>query len=132
MPYRDNREYRTMVSFDVVPSEEENYIVEGYASTFDTYTLFEQEGVAYNERIAPEAYEDCNMSDVVFLKDHTGTVFARTKNNTVQLEVDGHGLKVRADLSKTSSAKAMYEEIKAGMYDQMSFAFVVDDEEYGR
>ena len=130
MPYRDNREYRTMVSFDVVPSEEENYIVEGYASTFDTYTLFEQEGVAYNERIAPEAYEDCNMSDVVFLKDHTGTVFARTKNNTVQLEVDGHGLKVRADLSKTSSAKAMYEEIKAGMYDQMSFAFVVDDEEY--
>jgi hypothetical protein len=24
----------------------------------------------------------------------------------------------------------MYEEIKAGMYDQMSFAFIVDDEEY--
>ena len=38
--------------------------------------------------------------------------------------------KVRADMSKTPSAREAFEEIRAGMYDQMSFAFVVDDDEY--
>lgn len=125
---RDNREYREM-AFGVEPVEED-YIVEGYASTFDTYELFEQDGITYKERILPTAFEGCDMSDTVFIKDHRGTVFARTRNATLMLSVDSHGLKVRADLSKTSSAKAMYEEIKAKMYDRMSFSFIIDDDEY--
>ena len=72
------------------------------------------------------------MSDVIFVKDHEGTVFARTKNGTLQLSVDDHGLKVRADMSKTSSARAAFEEIESGMYDQMSFAFTVNDDEYDK
>lgn len=132
MPVRENREYRNIPCFEIRKAEEQtdNFIVEGYASTFDEYVLFEQDGVQYKEKILPEAFENCDMSDVVFLKDHEGTVFARTRNNTVQLSVDDHGLKVRADLSKTESARRMYEEIKEGMYDQMSFAFIVDDDDY--
>lgn len=132
MPIRDNREYRNIPCFEIrkAETEENNFIVEGYASTFDEYVLFEQDGVQYKEKILPEAFEDCDMTDVVFLKDHNGTVFARTKNNTVQLSIDEHGLKTIADLSKTSAAKEMYEEIRTGMYDQMSFAFIVDDDEY--
>ena len=57
-------------------------------------------------------------------------MFARTKNNLLELSVDKKGLKVRADLSKTAAAREMYEEILVGNYSQMSFAFIVDDDEY--
>ena len=130
--YRPNeREYRSFPMVEVrKDGEEPSFIVEGYASTFDEYVLFEYDGVEFKERIAPEAFEDCDMSDVVFMKDHEGTVFARTKNETLTLSVDEKGLFTRTDLSKTSAARQMYEEIDTGMYYQMSFAFVVDDEEY--
>lgn len=133
MAIRDNREYRTMPIVQVRKkdgSDEPSFLVEGYASTFEEYVLFEYDGIKYKERILPEAFEGTDFSDVVFLKDHEGTVFARTRNNTLELSVDDKGLFTRTDLSKTSASKQMYEEIEAGMYTQMSFAFVVDDDEY--
>ena len=111
---------------------EESYNVRGYASTFDEYELFEMDGKHYCERIEPTAFEGCDMSDVVFRKDHEGTVFARTSNGALKLDVDAHGLLTDTDLSRTASARQMYEEIRAGMYTQMSFAFVVDDDEIVR
>lgn len=133
---RDNREYRNipLQNFELRKEgeNEQTFIVEGYATTWDEYVLFEDEGVQYKEQILPEAFNDADMSDVIFVKDHEGTVFARTKNGTLQLSVDDHGLKVRADMSKTSSARAAFEEIESGMYDQMSFAFTVNDDEYDK
>ena len=101
---RENREYRNfpMVEVRKEGENEPSFLVEGYASTFETYVLFEDEGIEYKERILPEAFDNCDMSDVIFLKDHEGTVFARTKNNTLTLEVDKNGLLTKTDLSKTS------------------------------
>lgn len=131
MAYRENREYRNFPMMEVrAEGEETSYMVEGYASTFETYTLFESDGIEYKERILPEAFDNCDFSDVIFLKDHEGTVFARTKNNTLTLDVNDNGLFTRADLSKTSASREMFEEISTGMYSQMSFAFIVDDDEY--
>ena len=129
---RENREYRNfpMVEVRKEGEIEPSFLVEGYASTFETYVLFEDEGIEYKERILPEAFDNCDMSDVIFLKDHEGTVFARTKNNTLTLEVDKNGLLTKTDLSKTSASREMFEEISTGMYSQMSFAFIVDDDEY--
>jgi HK97 family phage prohead protease len=132
---RDNREYRTIPLFETRKAEEgeaESYIVEGYASTFEPYVLFEEDGIQYKERITPDAFKECDMSDVIFCKDHEGTVFARTRNNTLELSVDDKGLFTRTDLSKTASARAMFEEIQAGMYDQMSFAFIVREDDYDK
>lgn len=106
---------------------EESFNVRGYASTFEEYELFNFDGTSYCERIEPTAFDGCDMSDVVFRKDHAGTVFARTSNNTLVLSVDKHGLLTDTDLSRTASARAMHEEIREGMYRQMSFAFIVDD-----
>ena len=104
MAIRENREYRNFPMMEVrAEGENPTYKVEGYASTFETYTLFESDGIEYKERILPEAFDDCDFSDVIFLKDHEGTVFARTKNNTLSLEVNDNGLFTRADLSKTST-----------------------------
>lgn len=135
MPKRENREYRTAQMFEVRAAgenEEKTYDVSGYATTFDeTYVLFEYEGIEYKEEILASAIdENTDLSDVIFVKDHEGTVYARTKNNTLELTKDEHGLLVRADMSKTQSARGAFEEIQAGMYDQMSFAFIVDDDDY--
>ena len=130
-----DREYRfiPMQNFEVRKegSEESSFLVEGYASTFEPYVMFvDEDGVEYKEEILPEAFAETDTSDVVFLKDHEGTVFARTRNKTLELSVDEHGLFTKTDLGKTASAKAMFEEIQAGMYDQMSFAFIVGEDDY--
>lgn len=135
MAIRENREYRQAPMFEVraaAEGEEKSYEVSGYATTFnDEYVLFESDGIQYKEQILADAIdENTDLSDVIFVKDHEGTVFARTRNNTLVLEKDEHGLKVRADMSKTPTAREAFEEIAAGMYDQMSFAFTVDDDEY--
>lgn len=134
MAFKDNREYRNIPLFETRAKEGEgdSYIVEGYASTFEPYVLFEEDGIQYKEQITPDAFKECDMSDVIFCKDHEGTVFARTRNNTLELSVDDKGLFTRTDLSKTASARAMFEEIQAGMYDQMSFAFIVREDDYDK
>ena len=129
---RSEREYRNMELRILEPTEEENYKVEGYASTFEAYKMFEDEGIDYFERIEPTAFEDADMSDTVFRVDHTGPVYARTSAGTVELWVDEHGLGTRADLSKTQRAKDLYADIAAGNYPKMSFAFVVSGDHYDR
>ena len=65
------------------------------------------------------------MSDVIMQFDHQGRVFARKSNDTLQLEVDDHGLKVTADLGGTEIGRQLYEEIKGGYVTKMSFGFTV-------
>ena len=126
---KPNREYRTMeLRLNTDPEKEEDYKVEGYASTFDTYLLFSSDGVDYYERIEPTAFENADLSDVVFRVDHEGSVYARTSAGTVDLWVDEHGLGNRTDLSRTAKSRELFSEIKAGNYPQMSFAFSVDDD----
>ena len=135
MAFKQDREYRSIpmeIRLEQREGEEPSFFVEGYASTFEPYVLFEEDGIQYKEQIDPKAFEGCDMSDVIFCKDHEGTVFARTKNGTLELSIDEHGLFTRTDLSKTASARQMYEEIQAGMYSQMSFAFIVSDDEYDK
>lgn len=128
----NNREYRNMELRLLEATEENNYKVEGYASTFEPYKMAEIDGVDYFERIEPTAFEDADMTDTVFRVDHTGPVYARTSAGTVELWVDEHGLGTRADLSKTQRAKDLYADIAAGNYPKMSFAFVVSDDHYDR
>ena len=130
MPICKEREYRTMAV--TLPIEEE-YIVEGYATTFnDPYVLFSDGDRDFSEVVDSRALEGTDMRDVIFQYDHSGMVYARTKNDTLQLSTDEHGLKVRADLSKTEASRQMYEAISAGLVDQMSFAFTVDGEDYDK
>ena len=106
MAIRENREYRSIpLNLEVRKAEEgtePSFLVEGYASTFEPYVMFEDEGIQYKEQIDPKAFEECNMDDVIFCKDHEGTVFARTKNGTLEISVDEKGLFTRTDLSKTA------------------------------
>lgn len=132
MPIKNDREYRNFQSFSLKRAEgdDDSFIVEGYASTTEPYTMFEFENEEWREKIEPTAFDNADLSDVVFLRDHNGQVFARTKNNTISLLPDEHGLFSRSNLSSTSASRSMYEDIEAGLYSQMSFAFTVDKQHF--
>lgn len=127
----DGREYRTM-TMEVRAAEstdESKMIVEGYATTFNQpYTLYEDRYCKFVEQIAPIAFDECDMSDVIMQYDHEGRVFARNKNGTLSLSVDSIGLKVTADLGGTDAGRRLYQEIKGGYTDKMSFAFKVEED----
>ena len=129
---KQDREYRNMELrlAEQVEGEEKSYMVEGYASTFDPYVLITIDGIDYSERIEPTAFDDADLSDVVFRIDHEGRVYARTSAGTVQLWHDENGLATRTDLSKTQRAREVFEDIEAGNYPQMSFAFVVAEDHF--
>lgn len=100
--------------------------VEGYATTFNQpYTLYSWDDYEVREEIDEHAFDECDMTDVIMQYDHQGRVFARTKNGTLQLETDNHGLKIKANLNGTEIGKQLYGEIKGGYTDQMSFGFIV-------
>ena len=131
MPSKE-REYRSMVLRLDEIQDDESYLVEGYASTFETYKLLTIDGVDYNERIEPDAFKDADLSDVVFRVDHEGRVYARSSAGTLELWTDEHGLGQRADLSKTQMARELFADIEAGNYPKMSFAFTVAEDHFDR
>lgn len=126
----NGREYRSMVMEIRAAENEEQMIVEGYATTFDQpYMLYDGKYYKVIEQIAPTAFMGCDMSDVIMQYNHEGRVFARNKNGTLSLAVDNVGLKITADLSGTDIGRQLYQEIKGGYTDKMSFSFVVGEDE---
>ena len=105
--------------------------VEGYAARFNSPTvLFELDGTAYWEVIAPGAFDGADMEDVIFNYNHTGNVLARTRNGTLELTTDEDGLHMRARVDGTAAGRQLYEEISGGYVDRMSFAFTIQEESY--
>lgn len=125
------REYRTMtMSVRAAGDDNGEMIVEGYATTFNQpYLLYDWRDYKVMEQIHPDAFKDCDMSDVIMQYDHEGRVFARNKNGTLMLSVDTTGLKVTADLSGTDLGRQLYQEIKGGYTDKMSFGFTVAEDQ---
>ena len=130
---KSDRERRPMeLRIKQPESEEKSYKVEGYASTFEPYVLFTKDGVDYSEKIEPTAFDGADLTDVVFRVDHEGPVYARTKAGTGQLDIDEHGLHNITDLSRTQRSRDLFEDIQAGNYPQMSFAFTVAEDHYDK
>lgn len=105
--------------------------VEGYAVRFNSPTvLFEIDGLEYKEQISRDAFSNCKMDDVIFNYNHSGRVMARTRNKTLQLAVDDNGLFIRARLDGTEEGRSLYNDIKNGYIDRMSFRFTIGEESY--
>lgn len=126
----DGREYRAMTMMVRAADDENEMIVEGYATTFNQpYLLYDGRDYKIVEQIAANAFSECDMSDVIMQYNHEGRVFARNKNNTLTLTVDSIGLKISADLGGTDIGRQLYQEIKGGYTDKMSFCFVVAEDQ---
>ena len=134
MAIKKDREYRNMVlevrtADETEPEQEERKIVRGYASTFnEPYTLYEGDDWRLDEVVDSHAFENTDMTDVIMQYDHEGRVFARMSNNTLTVIPDDKGLLIEADLGGTELGRQLYEEIRGGYTNKMSFGFTVDGE----
>ena len=125
---KDGRQYR---AFDLQP---EGNKIEGYAVVFEQKTLLDRDpftGTEFFEMISKNAFDGCDMSDVVLNVDHEGAPIARTKAGNLVLQVDDHGLKVSATLT-TTRGHEVWEEIQAGNLSKMSFAFNIEEQSYNK
>ena len=131
---KTEREVRRCAEFRAL-DDADSYIVEGYATTFEQpYTLYSDSSYELREVVDGHAFDKTDMSDVIMQYDHEGRVFARNRNKTLSLSPDENGLKITANLGGTEIGRQLYQEIKGGYTDRMSFAFIVSDEkrEIGR
>lgn len=94
---------------------------------------------AFQEVIDSGALDGTNLRDVRFLINHdfSKIPLARSRrnngNSTMQLSVDGEGLKidwVKLDTQNNADARALYSAVQRGDISGMSFAFSVDDEKW--
>ena len=129
---KTDREIRKCAEFRAM-DDADSYVVEGYATTFDQpYTLYSNGYYELREVVDSHAFDITDMSDVIMQYDHEGRVFARNRNKTLDLTTDEHGLKITANLGGTDIGRQLYQEIKGGYTDRMSFAFTVSDDKRER
>ena len=127
------REVRSMpVSID--DSQDEKMLIQGYAIRFNEPAVFKFDGVEYREVIDPRALDKTDMKDIPLKYNHSDNVMvmARTRNKTLQLIKDEEGLRILAELANTTAGRDLYELIKRGDVDKMSFAFMVAKDDYDR
>jgi hypothetical protein len=131
---KNEKEFRNFVNFEIRAAgteESKELYVEGYAATFNSPTvLWEYDGIEYKEQIDDRAFDEADISDVIFNYNHRGKVMARTRNKTLQISTDSKGLLMRAKLDGTEEGRKIYEEIQGGYIDRMSFSFVTKEEAY--
>lgn len=124
----EGREYRDMV-LRIADDDGQDYIVEGYATTFnEPYLLWREDNYTVYEQVDRNAFANTDMSDVIFQYNHEGRVFARMSNGTLTCTPDEHGLLTRALLGGTEIGRELFEEIKGGYTNKMSFGFRVEED----
>ena len=102
--------------------------IKGYAVVFNS-----PETYGYTEVISERALDNADMSDVVLRYNHNDTfmVLARTRNKSLNLNVDEKGLFMDATLQNDiTEHRNIYNAIKSGLIDKQSFAFSIDEDEY--
>lgn len=120
------RNYQYEVRF-----EENDRTIEGYAIVCNS----ESEDLGFREVIAPEALVGIiEKSDCLMLLEHDRKkgILARSKygKGSLSLEVDDTGLKFRFTCPNTAIGDEAYEGVKRGDYQNCSFAFVADQDEW--
>ena len=104
-------------------------ILEGRAIVFDKPTPIyrDDDGIQYYEQIHHDALKGVDLSNVVLKYNHSPHVppLASTKAGTLDLTVDKDGLAVKARMANTTQASDMYELVRSGELDKMSFSFLV-------
>ena len=126
---KNEREYR---AFEVRAAEDE-MTVEGYATTFDQpYTLYSDNDYEIREVIDENAFDECDMTDVIMQYNHEGRVFARITNGTLEVVIDKpNGLLTRGKLGGTDLGAQVYQEIKGGYTNKMSIGFTFNIGDFG-
>lgn len=122
MPFSDS-EYR-LIELRGVDIENCGMVVEGRAVMYETPTLLkDKNGKAFTEIISRGALDEAIMDNIPMRYNHNAKgdypILARTRNNSLELIKDEDGLLIRATLID----EKIYNSIKSGLLDGMSFGF---------
>lgn len=128
MEKRKNYQVRNFRSLDLnANNEAAEKIISGYFIVFNSETeLYE----GCFEEIAPESFDNVDLSDVRALIDHeTSKVLGRTKPGTLTLSVDAKGVYGEIKVNENDTeAMNLYYRVQRGDVDQCSFGFNILDE----
>lgn len=102
------------------------------------YNAMTNIGGMFNEIIDRGALDNADLTDVAFLVNHDKSKLplARSRrnnmNSSMQMMVDPNGMSIRVNLdtANNADARSLYSATKRGDIDGMSFAFIVDGEEW--
>lgn len=122
------RRMRTVGTEFKTREDGEGLSIEGYFSVFNSnYEI----APGMSESIAPGAFTNSLANDVRALTNHDTTlVLGRTKNHTLELREDTHGLWGHIDINPNDAdAMNLYERVKRGDVDQCSFGFDIRSED---
>lgn len=128
MEKRKKYQVRNFRSLDLnANNEAAEKIISGYFIVFNSETeLYE----GCFEEIAPESFDNVDLSDVRALIDHeTSKVLGRTKPGTLTLSVDAKGVYGEIKVNENDTeAMNLYSRVQRGDVDQCSFGFNILDE----
>lgn len=116
------------LQFRAEETEDNKMEVKGYAAVFNS-----PETYSYTEVISDKAFDEADMSDVVLRYNHNDSfmILARTRNKSLDLNVDEKGLYMSAKLQDDiTEHRNIFNAIKSGLIDKQSFAFTIDEDEY--
>jgi HK97 family phage prohead protease len=133
---RKHNDYmREIINLRAEENEDKKMIVEGKAITYDDPTLlFEIGGTKVYERIQRGAFTSADLKDAFFKYNHSDDqiVLARYKNGTLSFEEREDGVYIKAELANTTLGRDLYELVRRGDIDKMSFAFTIKKENQER
>lgn len=105
-------------------------IIEGYPIIFDKEAYIEGRDGGFWEKVERNAFNNADMSDVALKYNHNDNllILARTRNGSLKLTPDEHGVFIHAELINTSTNEDVYKMVKSGLLTEGSFAFTVSDD----
>ena len=111
----------------------EKMIIKGVPAVFSkqilltSYRRWDGNTVEIYEEVHPDAFDDADMTDVIFNYNHCGRVFARTRNDSLKLNVNKSvGLEMETELwDDDEGHRQLYRDIKRRNIDKMSYAYIV-------
>lgn len=108
--------------------ESAKMVIEGYPIVFNKSTYIDMGWDGWHETVNPNAFANADMSDVCLKYNHNDNIFilARTRNGSLTLTVDDHGVFMHAELIDTTTNRDVYEMVRSGLLAEGSFAFTVE------
>src|SRR2546422_8589934 len=108
-------------------------VVRGRAASYNVHTVIGKGRGAFREMIEPDAFKSAvaRGDDAGLTLNHSSdAVYGRVKAGNLALTEDARGLAFTCTLPDTTAARDLFTNVQAGLYDQCSFAFTTDQEDW--
>lgn len=108
-------------------------VIRGKAVSFDDPTvLFTYDGVEYKEIIEKGALDEADLSYAYLKYNHSSNIMAMARYKNGTLKIDIATGEIEAELANTTAGRDLYELVRSGIIDKMSFAFTIRQEAYDK